>query len=274
MRGELGEIAERLGVDAGDGRARCSQVCQTFEPAGHLRPRPRANAWRCSLRRRDRLDPAMRGAARQSRSAGAARLPGAASASAASTRRISSTCWRRSARSIRGRARAFVGGVADSDRRRCRGPRRPATAAGRSSSIPRRCRACSSTRSTSPRCHGARQEPGREGLSRRVPAERQLADPQPRPARQDHPQGRLRDRAPAGRLPAARRAPSAAAQPAHGRRRDRHARIDGQPRHRQQIHADAARRVRTALLLHRLDRRRPAAAMRIPPRPCATASAR
>ena len=99
-----------------------------------------------------------------------------------------------------------------------------------------------------------RQEPGREGVPRRLPAERQLADPQPRPARQDHPQGGVRDRAPAGRLPRPRRPAPAAAQPAHRRRRHRHARIDGQPRHRQQIHADAARRVRAALFLHRLDR--------------------
>ena len=38
------------------------------------------------------------------------------------------------------------------------------------------------------------------------------------------------------------RAPSAAAQPAHHRRRDRDARIHGQPRHLQQIHRHAARR--------------------------------
>ena len=40
------------------------------------------------------------------------------------------------------------------DRRRCRGAGRPATAAGRSNSIPKRCRACWSTRSISPRCRG------------------------------------------------------------------------------------------------------------------------
>ena len=36
---------------------------------------------------------------------------------------------------------------------------------------------------------GARRR-GRQGLPRRLPADRQLADPQPRPARQHHPQGR------------------------------------------------------------------------------------
>ena len=47
---------------------------------------------------------------------------------------------------------------------------------------------------------GARRR--RKELSRRLPADRQLADQEPRPARPDHPQGGDRDRPPAGWVPA------------------------------------------------------------------------
>ena len=65
-----------------------------------------------------------------------------------------------------------------------------------------------------------------EGLPDRLPADRELADPQPRAARAHDPQGRDRDRAAAGRLPRPRRRAPAAAESAYRRRRDRHARID------------------------------------------------
>ena len=53
------------------------------------------------------------------------------------------------------------------------------------------------------------RDAGRKDLPHRLPRHRQLADQEPRPARPDHPQGRRRDRAPAGRLPHPRHRPSA-----------------------------------------------------------------
>ena len=76
----------------------------------------------------------------------------------------------------------------------------------------------------------------------------------------------------AGRVLRARRAASAPAQPQDHRRRHQHARIDGVARHRQQIHGDQPRHLRAEIFLHLVDRRRPMAARRIPPRRCATAS--
>ena len=93
-----------------------------------------------------------------------------------------------------------------------------------------------------------------QSLSRRLPADRDLADPRARPARPHHPQGRDRDRAPAGRLLRARRPAPAAAQPAHRRRRDLHARVDGLARHRQQVHGDQPRHLRAEIFLHLGDR--------------------
>ncbi len=68
------------------------------------------------------------------------------------------------------------------------------------------------------------QRPG-EDLRLRLPLQRQLAGEEPRPARQDHPEGGQRDRPPAGRLPRLRRRAPAAPQPEDRRRRHRHARI-------------------------------------------------
>ena len=64
----------------------------------------------------------------------------------------------------------------------------------------------------------------------------------------------------------------AAAEPEDRGRRDLHARIDGEPRHRQQIHGDQSRPVRAEIFLHlgdRGDRRRRRALLgsRAPPHP-------
>ncbi len=71
---------------------------------------------------------------------------------------------------------------------------------------------------------GRRAHRDREDLRRRLRSPGQLAGQVAGPARQDHPQGRLRDRAPAGRLPGLRRRAPAAAEPEDRRRRHRHAR--------------------------------------------------
>ena len=93
-----------------------------------------------------------------------------------------------------------------------------------------------------------------QDLSRRLPADRDLAGARARPARQDHPQSVERDRAPAGRLLRQGRAAFAAAQSQDRRRRHRHARVDRLARHRQQIHGDHARHLRAEIFLHLVDR--------------------
>ena len=64
-----------------------------------------------------------------------------------------------------------------------------------------------------------------QGLSARLPAERQLAGQKPRPARTHDPARGRGDRAPAGRLPDLRHRAPEAAQSAHGGGRHFHARI-------------------------------------------------
>ena len=148
------------------------------------------------------------------------------------------------------------------------------TAASSSSSTPTRCPRCWSTSAIMPRSRKDREERQRQDLSRRVSADGDLAGARARSARQDHPQGGDRDRAAAGRLLRARRAAPAPAQSQDHRRRDRHARVDGLARHRQQIHGDQPRHFRTEIFLHLCDRRPPTAAKRIRPRRCVTASSR
>ena len=110
-------------------------------------------------------------------------------------------------------------------------------------------------------------------LPDRMPAERQLAGQEPRPAGAHHPARGRGDRAPAGRLPDLRHRAPEAAQPEDGGGRHLDARIDRQPRHLQQVHDDPARRVRAQVFLHLGDRLRRTARRRTPRKPCATASA-
>ena len=104
------------------------------------------------------------------------------------------------------------------------------------------CRACWSTRATTPgSSRGGEAETGQD-LRLRLPADRQLAGQEPGPAgrtilkvateivRQQDAFLRLRRRAPA------------AAEPEDRRRRHRHARIDRLPGHLEQVHRHAARR--------------------------------
>ena len=120
----------------------------------------------------------------------------------------------------------------------------------------------------------ARREEERhgQGLSHRLPADGELAGEEPRPAGPHHPQGRDRDRPPAGRLPRRGRPAPPPAQPQDRGRGDRHARIDRVAGDLEQVHGDHPRHLRDEVFLHRRDRRRPAAATPIRPRPSATAS--
>ena len=86
-------------------------TCQTFDPAG-LFARDLAECLALQLRRRDRFDPAMAALSPISTCWRAA-ISRPEAAFAASTRKICSTCWPRSARSIRGPAWPFRGGAAD-----------------------------------------------------------------------------------------------------------------------------------------------------------------
>ena len=98
-----------------------------------------------------------------------------------------------------------------------------------------------------------RQSRQRQELPGGEPAVRDLADARARSARQDYPQGRDGNRQTAGRLLRARRAASAAAQSQDHRRRHQHARVDGVPRHRQQVHRDQPRHLRIEIFLHLVD---------------------
>ncbi len=118
-----------------------------------------------------------------------------------------------------------------------------------------------------------RAQQGRARVSDRPAAGGELAGQIAAPARHHDPQGRDRDRAPAGRVFPPRRAGAAAADPARHRRCDRHAREHGQPGHDQQIHGDAARPVRAEVFLHLVDRRLARRRRRIRPRRSASASA-
>ena len=84
----------------------------------------------------------------------------------------------------------------------------------RSSSTRTPCRACCVNRDLLCRRSSTAAQQGRgQGLPHRMPADRELARPQPRPARHDHPQGGARDRPPAGRLLSPGRRASAPAEP-------------------------------------------------------------
>ena len=99
-----------------------------------------------------------------------------------------------------------------------------------------------------------REERQGQDLPRRLPADRDLADPRARSARQDHPESLDRDRAPAGCFLRARRPAPAPAQSQDHRGCHRHARIDGLARHRQQVHGDQPRHLRAEVFLHFGDR--------------------
>ena len=72
LRADIGEIADRLGAGTAEVEAVLAKCQASIRPASSRATWP--NAWRSSSRARDRLDPAMAGAGRQSRSAGAARF--------------------------------------------------------------------------------------------------------------------------------------------------------------------------------------------------------
>ena len=121
---------------------------------------------------------------------------------------------------------------------------------------------------------GASQQARGARLSRRALSVGQLAGEGAASARHHHPQSRARDRAPAGRLPAPRRAASAPAGAARHRAGDQHAREHREPRHLEQIHADAARHLRAEIFLHLGDLVGATAAARFRPRRCGSASSR
>ena len=253
LRGDLAAVAEKLGAPLAEVEAVLA-ILQSFDPPG-VCARNLAECLAIQLARARPLRPGHAGAGRPSRSARQARLRGAAPDLRRRRRRPCRHDRRRSASSIRSPA-------SPSARRWCSrscptsscGRRR--TAAGWSSSTPTRCRRCWSTRATTRRSRRRREERRATSLSRRLPADRDLAGARARPARPHHPQSRDRDRAPAGRVLRARRPASAAAQSQDRRRRHQHARIDGLARHRQQIHGDHPRHLRAEIFLHLGDRGR------------------
>jgi RNA polymerase sigma-54 factor len=198
LRADLAELAGRLGIDL-DTVHRVLVVCQAFDPPG-LFARDLAECLALQLAARDRLDPAMK--------ALVANLDLLARRDFVALKRICRVD-EEDLVDMMGEIRkldprpglAFAGGVAGSIV-----PDVVVRQAGDGSwavelnpeTLPR----VLVDQAYFARVSCLREDPGRPRIPQRVPAERQLADPQPRPARQDDPQGRHRDRAPAGRLPA------------------------------------------------------------------------
>ena len=91
-------------------------------------------------------------------------------------------------------------------------------------------------------------------LSQRMPAKRHVAGSRARSARPHHSQGFERNRSPAGRVSRSWRRASAPAQSQDRRRGHWHARIDGVPRHREQVHGDQPRHFRAQILFHLVNR--------------------
>ena len=175
----------------------CWQVIQTFEPAG-VGARDLAECLALQLKDRDRFDPAMAALVGQSRPARQARLRRAEEA----LRRR-----RRGPRRHGGRAPRLDPKPGLRLRRRpgdsrscrtCSCGRRP-TAAGRSSSTPTPCRACWSTRAISAAVAPAAKDAKDKTFLADCLQTANWLTREPRPARQDHPQGGDRDRPPAGR---------------------------------------------------------------------------
>ena len=102
---------------------------------------------------------------------------------------------------------------------------------------------------------GRAQGRGQE-LPVRLPADRELAHPQPRPARQDDPEGGGRDRPPAGGLLSGGRLRPAPDDPQKRGGSDRDARIHDLARHREQGHRHRARHASDEVLLQRRHRER------------------
>ena len=252
LSGDLAQVGEKLGAPL------CRSRGGARDPAGlrsgrRVRPQP-DRVPGDSVARAQPLRSRDAGAGRASRSAGAAR-PGGACARCAGLTTKTSTDMIAEIRQLNpkpGLAFGIDDGAADRARR-VRAARLR-TAAGWSSSIPTRCRRCWSTRPTTREVAKAAKSDKDKSLSGRLPADRDLADPRARSARQDHSQGVDRNRPPAGRVLRPRRPAPAAAQPQDHRGRDQHARVDGVARHRQQVHGNEPRHLRTEVFLHLGDR--------------------
>ena len=227
LRAELDGVAERLGC-APEQVERVLARLQEFDPPGvFARDLPECLA--LQLRDRNRLDPAMQAAARQPAAARRAQRAGAAA-------------------DLRGRRR---GPRRDGGRDQVARPAaghtlRPAAGPAGDPRHPHAGAAAGRLAGRAERRHpaaGAGQQPlfrpgqprraqqGRARIPDRPAAGGELAGQVAGPARHHDPQGRQRDRAPAGRVLPPRRAGAAALDPARHRRCDRHAREHGQPGH-------------------------------------------
>ena len=261
---------QRLGCDGRAGRAG-ARPAAAIRPARRLRPRP-AGMPRAATARPQPARPGDAGPARQPAAARRAQRRGADAALRRRCRRPRrddrrDQIARSAARSGLRPAAGAAGRARHPDARRSR------TAAGSSSSTPRRCRASWSTTaitrgSAGRRATRARRTTSPSGCRRRIGWSSRCTSARRRSSR-----SRAEIVAPAGRVFPPRRAVAAAADPARHRRRDRHAREHGQPGHHQQVHGDAARPLRAQIFLHLVDRRLARRRGRIRPRPCATASA-
>ena len=221
LTGDLASVAEKLGAPLAEVEAVLG-VVQAFDPPG-VCARNLTECLAIQLKERDRFDPAM--------AALVGRLDLLAKRDLASLRRICGVGDEDLAEMIVGnpqpqseaRPRLRLDhGAADRARRLC--AFRTRRRLHRRAEL-RHAAEDSGQPALSCRALEERQSRQRQDLSRRESAVRDLADARARSARQDHPQGRDRDRQTAGRLLRARRAASAPAQPQDHRRRHQHARV-------------------------------------------------
>ena len=269
---DLDALAAKLGAPQRAGRAACSATLQTLDPPGVF-ARSLAECLALQLKEQNRYDPQIASRCSTTCTCSAATISPALQARRSASRWTSCRDDRRD-QAAQSQAGPQVRLRADAARgARRSGARRRPTAAGSSSSTPTRCRACWSTAATSRPSRRRRGSEQDTRLSARVPADRQLAGQEPRPAGAHHPARRRGDRAPAGRLLHARRPAPAAAQPEA--RSPTPSRCTNRPCRASPPTSTWRRRAASSSSSTSSPPPSPrptTRARRIPPRPCATAS--
>ncbi len=220
LGGDLAQVGEKLGAPLSEVEAVLA-ILQGFEPAG-VCARNLTECLAIQLRERNRFDPAMQ--------ALVGHLDLLARRDLAALRKHLRRRRRRPERHDRGNPSAQPEarpGVRHHDGAPDRAGRVRAIGSGRRLAHRAQFRNAAEgpgQPELSRRSRQGRQERQGQELSGRLPADRDLADPRARSARQDHSQGLDRDRAPAGRVLRKRRTASATAQSQDHRGRHQHAR--------------------------------------------------
>ena len=253
----LREVAGDLGVPLAEVEE-ALDVVQSLDPTG-VGARTLSECLALQASEADRYDPCMAAADRQSRTGRQAASSRGSSGCATSTTRTSPTCWPNCAATIPSPACSSAAAASEPVVPDILiAPRKDGgwDIALNEATLPRLV----VNRAYYVELRSGLHRQGCQGLAEREAGRRQLADQGARPAAEDDPQGRRRDREAAGRL-----LPQAACRELRpltlrdGGRRDRDARKHRQPGDQQQVPALRARHVRAEVFLHqrrRVGRRR------------------